>query len=90
MPWPIAPGEAILSDKDKLLPRLSEAGRVAGAAMTGTILIVGETGQLAVALAEAIPAHGLTAQRAGRPALDFDRPDSIATSVPLQRRHHWW
>jgi len=26
VPWPIAPGEAILSDKDKLLPRLSEAG----------------------------------------------------------------
>ncbi len=47
--------------------------------MTGTVLIVGETGQLAVALAEALPAHGLTAQRAGRPALDFDRPDSIAT-----------
>ena len=47
--------------------------------MTGIVLIVGETGQLAVALAKAIPAHGLTAQRAGRPALDFDRPDSIAT-----------
>ena len=26
VPWPIAPGEAILSDKDKLLPRLREAG----------------------------------------------------------------
>jgi dTDP-4-dehydrorhamnose 3,5-epimerase len=26
VPWPIASGEAILSDKDKLLPRLSEAG----------------------------------------------------------------
>jgi dTDP-4-dehydrorhamnose 3,5-epimerase len=26
VPWPIAPGDAILSDKDKLLPRLSEAG----------------------------------------------------------------
>ena len=26
VPWPIAPGEAILSDKDKLLPRLHEAG----------------------------------------------------------------
>jgi dTDP-4-dehydrorhamnose reductase len=47
--------------------------------MTGTILIVGETGQLAVALAEALSAHGLTARRAGRPALDFDRPDSIAS-----------
>ena len=47
--------------------------------MTGTALIVGETGQLAVALAEALPAHGLAAQSAGRPALDFDRPDSIAT-----------
>jgi dTDP-4-dehydrorhamnose reductase len=48
--------------------------------MTGTVLIVGETGQLAVALAEALPAHGLTAQRTGRPNLDFDRPDSIATA----------
>ena len=46
--------------------------------MTGTVLIVGETGQLAVALAEALPARGLTAQRVGRSALDFDRPDSIA------------
>jgi dTDP-4-dehydrorhamnose 3,5-epimerase len=26
VPWPIAPGEAILSDKDKRLPRLTEAG----------------------------------------------------------------
>jgi dTDP-4-dehydrorhamnose 3,5-epimerase len=26
VPWPIAPAEAILSDKDKLLPRLSKAG----------------------------------------------------------------
>jgi dTDP-4-dehydrorhamnose 3,5-epimerase len=26
VPWPIAPAEAILSDKDQLLPRLSEAG----------------------------------------------------------------
>jgi dTDP-4-dehydrorhamnose 3,5-epimerase len=25
VPWPIAPGEALLSDKDKLLPRVSEA-----------------------------------------------------------------
>jgi dTDP-4-dehydrorhamnose reductase len=46
--------------------------------MTETVLIVGETGQLAVALANAIPAHGLTAQNVGRPVLDFDRPDSIA------------
>jgi dTDP-4-dehydrorhamnose reductase len=48
--------------------------------MTGTVLIVGETGQLAVALAKALPTRGLTAQKVGRPALDFDRPDSLATA----------
>ena len=26
IPWPIAPGEAILSDKDRALPRLAECG----------------------------------------------------------------
>ena len=41
------------------------------------ILITGGTGQLAVALENAARAHGLAAIRVGRPAFDFDRPDSI-------------
>lgn len=54
--------------------------------MAFRILVTGTTGQLAVALAEAAPARGLTVHRVGRPALDFDRPASIAeafaTSAP--------
>jgi dTDP-4-dehydrorhamnose reductase len=45
--------------------------------MTGAILVTGRTGQLAVALAEAAPAHGVTVRCIGRPALNFDRPASI-------------
>jgi dTDP-4-dehydrorhamnose reductase len=46
--------------------------------MTAPILVTGGTGQLATALAEAAPVPGLTVCRVGRPALDFDRPASIA------------
>src|SRR5271170_610395 len=46
--------------------------------MTAPILVTGGTGQLAVALSEAVPVPGLTVHRVGRPALDFDRPTSIA------------
>jgi dTDP-4-dehydrorhamnose reductase len=42
------------------------------------ILVAGVTGQLAVALAEAAPSHRLTLHCVERPALDFDRLDSIA------------
>lgn len=46
--------------------------------MASRILIAGGSGQLAVALGEAAALHGLDARRFGRPALDFDRPPSIA------------
>ncbi|HEY2617152.1 MAG TPA: dTDP-4-dehydrorhamnose reductase [Acetobacteraceae bacterium] len=46
--------------------------------MTAPILVTGGTGQLATALAEAEPVRRLTVHRVGRPALDFDRPASIA------------
>jgi dTDP-4-dehydrorhamnose reductase len=45
--------------------------------MTAPILVVGVTGQLAMALAEAAPARGLTVDCVGPPALDFDRPESV-------------
>jgi len=44
------------------------------------VLIVGKTGQLAVALAEGAAAHGLPVHLVERPQLDFDRPASIATT----------
>ena len=44
--------------------------------MTAPILVTGGSGQLATALAEAAPAHGLAVHRVGRPVLDFDRPGS--------------
>jgi dTDP-4-dehydrorhamnose reductase len=46
--------------------------------MTAPILVTGGSGQLATALAEAAPLPGLTVRRVGRPALDFDRPASMA------------
>jgi dTDP-4-dehydrorhamnose reductase len=46
--------------------------------VTGPVLVTGGTGQLAVSLTEAAPAHGLTVHRVGRPGFDFDRPASIA------------
>src|SRR5579883_988548 len=46
--------------------------------MVQPILVTGASGQLAVGLAEAAPAHGLFVQCVGRPALDFDRLESIA------------
>src|SRR5271165_4298640 len=46
--------------------------------MTAPILVTGGSGQLATALTEAAPIPGLTVHRVGRPALDFDRPASIA------------
>jgi dTDP-4-dehydrorhamnose reductase len=54
--------------------------------MTAPVLVIGITGQLAVALAEAAPTRGLPVQCAGPPTLDFDRPHSIgdafAASAP--------
>ena len=44
------------------------------------VLIVGTSGQLAVALGDGAPAHGLTVRQFDRPALDFDRPDSVAAA----------
>src|SRR3954471_22279890 len=46
--------------------------------MDGRVLIAGGSGQLAVALTEAAANQGLAVSRVGRPALDFDRPASIA------------
>jgi dTDP-4-dehydrorhamnose reductase len=48
--------------------------------MPSQILIAGESGQLAVALGEAAPSHGLAVRQVDRPALDFDRPASIAAA----------
>ena len=48
--------------------------------MTGPVLVTGGTGQLATALTEAAPGHGLTVHRVGRPQFDFDRPASVAES----------
>jgi dTDP-4-dehydrorhamnose reductase len=45
--------------------------------MTAPILVTGGSGQLATALAQAAPSHGLTVRRTGRPELDFDRPVSV-------------
>ncbi len=42
--------------------------------LDGTILVTGRTGQLATALARAAPGR---VRLAGRPALDFDRPETI-------------
>jgi dTDP-4-dehydrorhamnose reductase len=46
--------------------------------VTAPILVLGRSGQLAVSLAEAAPAHRLDLRFAERPELDFERPDSIA------------
>jgi len=46
--------------------------------MTHPVLITGGSGQLAVALEQAAVPRNLAVRRVGRPALDFDRPDSIA------------
>jgi dTDP-4-dehydrorhamnose reductase len=51
--------------------------------MTPPILIVGGSGQLAVALETVASSHGLAVRRAGRPELDFDRPTSIAEVVAV-------
>ena len=48
--------------------------------MAGKILITGVSGQLAVALGEAAPSHQLAVRQFDRPALDFDRPASIAAA----------
>ena len=46
--------------------------------MASHILIIGGSGQLAVALDAAAARHGLAVRRVGRPIFDFDRLDSIA------------
>jgi dTDP-4-dehydrorhamnose reductase len=48
--------------------------------MAGKILITGVSGQLAAALGEAAPSHQLAVRQFDRPALDFDRPASIAAA----------
>ncbi len=45
--------------------------------MTAPLLITGGGGQLASALADAAAARGLAARHVGRPACDFDRPETI-------------
>ena len=54
--------------------------------MTAPILVLGVSGQLAAALAEAAPARGLAVDCVGRPRLDFNRPESVreifAASAP--------
>jgi dTDP-4-dehydrorhamnose reductase len=54
--------------------------------MTAPILVIGVCGQLATALAETAPMHGLPLRRVGPPTLDFGRPASIgetfATGAP--------
>ncbi len=46
--------------------------------MTAPILVTGISGQLAITLAGAANMRGLPVRRVGRPAFDFDRPESIA------------
>jgi dTDP-4-dehydrorhamnose reductase len=46
--------------------------------MTPSLLVIGASGQLAVALGEAARTTGPRLLRIGRPTLDFDRPSSIA------------
>ena len=46
-----------------------------------TVLVTGGTGQLAQALAAAAPGRGIAVRVVGRPAFDFDRPDSLAAAV---------
>ena len=50
--------------------------------MTGPILVTGGSGQLATALAAARP-HGVSV--VGRPAFDFDRPDTIGQTLHAHR-----
>jgi len=49
------------------------------------VLVTGQGGQLATSLAERLPAHGFAASLAGRPAFDFDRPDSLRQAFALHR-----
>jgi dTDP-4-dehydrorhamnose reductase len=48
--------------------------------MTQPILITGVSGQLAVALGDGAPSHGLLVRQFDRPTLDFDRPATIAAA----------
>jgi dTDP-4-dehydrorhamnose reductase len=57
---------------------LSNAASGMSHRMTAPILVTGRTGQLAVALAGAASAHGVTVHCLGRPVLDIERPASIA------------
>jgi dTDP-4-dehydrorhamnose reductase len=47
--------------------------------MTGPVLVIGTSGQLATALAEAAPAYGLILRRAGRPQFDLEQPARMKT-----------
>lgn len=42
------------------------------------ILVIGGSGQLAVALSDVAAPFGLALQRVGRPLVDFDRPETVA------------
>lgn len=45
------------------------------------VLVTGRGGQLATALAATLPAQGFVPLATGRPAFDFDRPDSLAAAL---------
>ncbi len=81
LPWPIAPGAAVLSDKDVMLPRFGAKG-LFSLCGPGTILVTGGAGQLATLLAAE---GGDAVHRVGRPEFDFDRPDTIAAAVRRRR-----
>ena len=54
------------------------------------ILVTGGPGSLPSALAEAAPVARAAVRRVGRPALDFDRPESIARGVRGDSTLRWW
>ncbi|WP_131106054.1 sugar nucleotide-binding protein [Ornithinimicrobium sufpigmenti] len=70
VPWPLPLVDAEVSDKDRAHPRLAEVTPV----RDRKTVIIGRTGQLARALAEALP----QARAVGRDELDLADPDSIA------------
>jgi dTDP-4-dehydrorhamnose reductase len=49
------------------------------------ILVTGQGGQLAAALATALPPRGFEAITTGRPAFDFDAPASVGAAVATAR-----
>ena len=49
------------------------------------ILVTGGTGQVATALRAALPARGFEAVVVGRPAFDFDRPETLDAAMAAAR-----